>query len=92
MACALLWPITACNYDVHLRRPLKTSTYDEAYPCFASTPSRSVSGMGNTERIRPPWWLKYANNVMIGLQRLGVAGDRALAGRCPVFRFDSVNA
>jgi deazaflavin-dependent oxidoreductase (nitroreductase family) len=24
------------------------------------------------ERIRPPWWLKYVNKVMIGLQRLGL--------------------
>lgn len=32
--------------------------------------------MGNTERIRPPWWLKYVNKVMIGLQKLGVGGDR----------------
>ena len=28
--------------------------------------------MSNTERVRPPWWLKYVNKVMIGLQRLGV--------------------
>ena len=28
--------------------------------------------MSNSERIRPPWWLKYVNKVMIGLQRLGV--------------------
>lgn len=31
--------------------------------------------MSNTERIRPPWWLKYVNKVMIGMQRLGVMGD-----------------
>jgi deazaflavin-dependent oxidoreductase (nitroreductase family) len=24
------------------------------------------------ERIRPPWWLKYANKVMIGLNKLGM--------------------
>ncbi|MGJ6126360.1 nitroreductase family deazaflavin-dependent oxidoreductase [Mycolicibacterium sp. Y3] len=24
------------------------------------------------ERIRPPWWLKYVNKVMIGLSKLGV--------------------
>src|SRR3954447_13257756 len=24
------------------------------------------------DRIRPPWWLKYVNKVMIGLQKLGV--------------------
>jgi deazaflavin-dependent oxidoreductase (nitroreductase family) len=30
--------------------------------------------MSNTERIRPPWWLKYVNKVMIGLQKLGVGG------------------
>lgn len=23
------------------------------------------------ERIRPPWWLKYVNKVMIGINRLG---------------------
>ena len=27
------------------------------------------------ERIRPPWWLKYVNKVMIGLNKLGVGGD-----------------
>ncbi len=27
--------------------------------------------MSDTERIRPPWWLKYVNKVMIGVQRLG---------------------
>lgn len=27
------------------------------------------------ERIRPPWWLKYVNKVMIGLSKLGVGGD-----------------
>ncbi|MDH6198698.1 deazaflavin-dependent oxidoreductase (nitroreductase family) [Mycobacterium frederiksbergense] len=26
------------------------------------------------ERIRPPWWLKYVNKVMIGANRLGIAG------------------
>jgi deazaflavin-dependent oxidoreductase (nitroreductase family) len=31
--------------------------------------------MSNTERIRPPWWLKYVNKVMIGLQKLGVGGE-----------------
>jgi deazaflavin-dependent oxidoreductase (nitroreductase family) len=28
--------------------------------------------MSNSERIRPPWWLKYVNKVMIGMQRLGI--------------------
>jgi len=27
--------------------------------------------MSDSERIRPPWWLKYVNKVMIGVQRLG---------------------
>ena len=27
--------------------------------------------MSNAERLRPPWWLKYVNKVMIGVQRLG---------------------
>ncbi|MCV7278451.1 nitroreductase family deazaflavin-dependent oxidoreductase [Mycolicibacterium flavescens] len=31
--------------------------------------------MSDSERIRPPWWLKYVNKVMIGLQKLGVGGD-----------------
>nr|WP_090276433.1 nitroreductase family deazaflavin-dependent oxidoreductase [Mycolicibacterium komanii]CRL69804.1 cell entry (mce) related family protein [Mycolicibacterium komanii] len=26
--------------------------------------------------IRLPWWLKYVNKVMIGLQRLGVLGEK----------------
>jgi deazaflavin-dependent oxidoreductase (nitroreductase family) len=29
--------------------------------------------MPNSERIRPPWWLKYVNKLMIGLQKLGVS-------------------
>jgi deazaflavin-dependent oxidoreductase (nitroreductase family) len=28
--------------------------------------------MSNSERLRPPWWLKYVNRVMIGLQKLGL--------------------
>jgi deazaflavin-dependent oxidoreductase (nitroreductase family) len=28
--------------------------------------------MSNSERIQPPWWLKYVNKAMIGVQRLGV--------------------
>ena len=36
--------------------------------------------MSNSTRIRPPWWLKYVNKVMIGLQRLGVG----FGGRGPV--------
>ncbi|MGA5537951.1 nitroreductase/quinone reductase family protein [Mycolicibacterium nivoides] len=28
------------------------------------------------DRIRPPWWLKYVNKVMIGLNKLGVGGDK----------------
>ncbi len=27
--------------------------------------------MVDSRRIRPPWWLKYVNKVMIGVQRLG---------------------
>ena len=27
--------------------------------------------MSNSERIRPPWWLKYVNKAMIGLHKLG---------------------
>lgn len=29
--------------------------------------------MSNSERMRPPWWLKYANKMVIGLSRLGVS-------------------
>ncbi|WP_101947773.1 nitroreductase/quinone reductase family protein [Mycobacterium sp. 3519A] len=29
--------------------------------------------MSKSERIQPPWWLKYVNKVMIGVQRLGVS-------------------
>jgi deazaflavin-dependent oxidoreductase (nitroreductase family) len=29
--------------------------------------------VSNSERIRPPWWLKYVNRTMIGLQKLGVS-------------------
>jgi deazaflavin-dependent oxidoreductase (nitroreductase family) len=36
--------------------------------------------MSNSERIRPPWWLKYVNRVMIGLQKLGLG----LGGKGPV--------
>ena len=28
--------------------------------------------MSDSARIRPPWWLKYVNKVMIGLHKLGV--------------------
>jgi deazaflavin-dependent oxidoreductase (nitroreductase family) len=28
--------------------------------------------MSNSARIRPPWWLKYVNKVLIGVQKLGV--------------------
>jgi deazaflavin-dependent oxidoreductase (nitroreductase family) len=28
--------------------------------------------MSDNARIRPPWWLKYVNKVMIGAQKLGV--------------------
>ncbi len=29
--------------------------------------------MSDSPRIRPPWWLKYVNTVMIALQRRGVS-------------------
>ena len=29
--------------------------------------------MSNSERIRPPWWLKYVNKLMIGAQKLGLS-------------------
>ena len=36
--------------------------------------------MSNSARLRPPWWLKYVNKVMIGLQKLGVG----FGGKGPV--------
>ena len=36
--------------------------------------------MSDNERIRLPWWLKYVNKVMIGVQRLGVG----FGGKGPV--------
>jgi deazaflavin-dependent oxidoreductase (nitroreductase family) len=32
-----------------------------------------VAVVGNTERIRPPWWLKPANTVFIQMSRLGMS-------------------
>ena len=33
--------------------------------------------MSNSERIRPPWWLKCVNKAMIGVHRLGLSlGDK----------------
>lgn len=31
--------------------------------------------MASSERIRPPWWLKYVNKVMIALNRTGLFND-----------------
>lgn len=31
--------------------------------------------MPNSERIRPPWWLKYVNTVMIAVNRTGLLKD-----------------
>ncbi|WP_099039842.1 nitroreductase/quinone reductase family protein [Mycobacterium neglectum] len=28
--------------------------------------------MSDSARIRPPWWLKYVNKIMIGIQKLGI--------------------
>jgi deazaflavin-dependent oxidoreductase (nitroreductase family) len=36
--------------------------------------------MSDNARIRPPWWLRYVNKVMIGLHRLGVG----FGGKGPV--------
>jgi deazaflavin-dependent oxidoreductase (nitroreductase family) len=36
--------------------------------------------MSNSARLRPPWWLKYVNKVMIGLHKLGVG----FGGKGPV--------
>jgi deazaflavin-dependent oxidoreductase (nitroreductase family) len=39
-----------------------------------------VAGVGNSERIRPPWWLKPANKVFIQMSRLGMS----FGGESPV--------
>ncbi len=31
--------------------------------------------MANSERIRPPWWLKYVNKAMIALSKTGLLKD-----------------
>ena len=36
--------------------------------------------MSNSERLRPPWWLKYVNKAMIGLHNVGVG----FGGKGPV--------
>jgi deazaflavin-dependent oxidoreductase (nitroreductase family) len=36
--------------------------------------------MSNSERLRPPWWLKYVNRVMIGLHKVGIG----FGGKGPV--------
>ncbi len=36
--------------------------------------------MGNANRVRPPWWLKPANKVFIGMSRLGMS----FGGESPV--------
>jgi deazaflavin-dependent oxidoreductase (nitroreductase family) len=36
--------------------------------------------MGNTDRIRPPWWLKPANKIFIQMSRLGMS----FGGESPV--------
>jgi deazaflavin-dependent oxidoreductase (nitroreductase family) len=33
----------------------------------------TVAGVGNSERIKPPWWLKPANKVFIQMSRLGMS-------------------
>jgi hypothetical protein len=56
--------------------------------------------MADSERIRPPWWLKPMNKIFIAVMRLGLPfGGRespevlTLPGRCcgpSPFRFDSL--
>ncbi|MCV7104140.1 nitroreductase family deazaflavin-dependent oxidoreductase, partial [Mycobacterium palustre] len=36
--------------------------------------------MGNSERVKPPWWLKPANKLFIGMSRLGLS----FGGESPV--------
>ena len=36
--------------------------------------------MSSSERIKPPWWLKYVNKVMIGLHKAGIG----FGGKGPV--------
>ncbi len=40
----------------------------------------TVAGVGNSERIKPPWWLKPANKVFIQMSRLGMS----FGGESPV--------
>ena len=40
----------------------------------------TVAGMGEGERIKPPWWLKPANKVFIQMSRLGLS----FGGESPV--------
>jgi deazaflavin-dependent oxidoreductase (nitroreductase family) len=39
-----------------------------------------VTVVGNSERVRPPWWLKPANKVFIRMSRLGMS----FGGESPV--------
>ena len=39
-----------------------------------------MAGVSNSERIRPPWWLKPANKVFIQMSRLGMS----FGGESPV--------
>ena len=39
-----------------------------------------MAGVGNGERIRPPWWLKPANKIFIQMSRLGMS----FGGESPV--------
>jgi deazaflavin-dependent oxidoreductase (nitroreductase family) len=36
--------------------------------------------MSSSARIRPPWWLKYVNKVMIGMHKIGIG----FGGKGPV--------
>ncbi len=37
------------------------------------TGAGSVSAVSDTQRIRPPWWLKLTNKVIIQMSRLGIS-------------------
>ena len=73
------WSPTAC--------PTRRRRWRAACRYSASTRSRSVAAMSNSERIKPPWWLKYVNKVMIGLaqarRRLRRQGTGCVDGRRP---------
>ncbi len=64
-------PDEACGrVDHRLRRRIGRASGSSAG--VSHRPRRVAShGMSDSARIRPPWWLKYVNKAMIGVQKLG---------------------